>query len=575
MAKLAIPPIVAHLSRYLGGDDPAARLAVALACQATQDGHVCADLDQEAGWGPWAGEMNNEERAGLRARLPDMSIVGGADDPTPLVWDGRRLSLRRYWSYEQQVALDLLARATAPAVLDAAMEVALLGSFTDAGQRAAARIGLVNRLALISGGPGTGKTTTLARLIALLHQQAAQAGAAPLRIALAAPTGKAAARMSEALGATGATGASAPAHSAMTLHRLLGMRADGSGFHHCRERPLMVDVLVIDEASMIDLSLMAHLLDALPAAARLILLGDRDQLAAVEAGAVFADLCSSERLAPCVATLTASFRFAGTSGIGRLAECLRLGDAPGAIDQLQAAAQETRRAAPSVSWPLEGGSPHSGDFGVGTIDLDWQPQVAPQALAAAVQDGYHAYREAVAAGLPVGELFEHFSRFRVLCAHRQDVAAINRALTPPDEILAQPGMPVMVVRNDPLLRLYNGDIGLALPDPADGSLKVCFAGKGDGDDASFAPRWIPFARLPDWEVAWAMTVHKSQGSEFARVLLALPATASPVVTRELVYTGVTRARSHLSLWATEAVLQAACANRAGRMSGLRDKLGES
>ncbi len=545
MAKLVIPPIVAHLSRYLGGDDPAARLAVALACQATQDGHVCADLDQEAGWGPWAGEMDGAQRAGLRERLPELAIVGGADDPTPLVWDGRRLSLRRYWAYEQQVALDLLARATAPAELDAEMAAALLGSFTDAGQRAAARIGLVNRLALISGGPGTGKTTTLARLIALLHRQAAQAGAAPLRIALAAPTGKAAARMSEALGATGATGASAPAQSAMTLHRLLGMRADGSGFHHCRERPLTVDVLVIDEASMIDLSLMAHLLDALPAAARLILLGDRDQLAAVEAGAVFADLCASERLAPCVATLTASFRFAGTSGIGRLAESLRLGDALGAIDQLTTVSE----------------------------DLDWQAQIAPQALAAAVQDGYQAYREGVAEGLPVGELFERFSRFRVLCAHRQDVAALNRALTPPDEVLAQPGMPVMVVRNDPLLRLFNGDIGLALPDPVDGNLKVCFAGNGDG--ASIVPRWIPFGRLPDWEVAWAMTVHKAQGSEFARVLLALPAAASPVVTRELVYTGVTRARSHLSLWATEAVLQAACANRAGRMSGLRDKLGES
>ena len=573
MAKLVIPPIVAHLSRYLGGDDPAARLAVALACQATQDGHVCADLDQEAGWGPWAGEMDDGQRDKLRNRLRNLAIVGGADDPTPLVWDGRRLSLRRYWAYEQQVALDLLARATAPTVLDAEMEAALLGSFTDAGQRAAARIGLVNRLALISGGPGTGKTTTLARLIALLHRQAAQAGAAPLRIALAAPTGKAAARMSEALGATGATGASAPAQSAMTLHRLLGMRADGSGFHHCRERPLTVDVLVIDEASMIDLSLMAHLLAALPAAARLILLGDRDQLAAVEAGAVFADLCASERLAPCVATLTASFRFAGTSGIGRLAESLRLGDALGAIDQLQAAAQETCRAAPSVSWPLEGGSPHSGDFGVGTIDLDWQAQIAPQALAAAVRDGYQAYREGVAEGLPVGELFERFSRFRVLCAHRQDVAVLNRALTPPDEVLRQPGMPVMVVRNDPLLRLYNGDIGLALPDPVDGNLKVCFAGNGDG--ASIESRWIPFARLPDWEVAWAMTVHKAQGSEFARVLLALPAAASPVVTRELVYTGVTRARKHLSLWATESVLQAACANRAGRMSGLCDKLGEN
>jgi exodeoxyribonuclease V alpha subunit len=317
---------------------------------------------------------------------------------------------------------------------------------------------------------------------------------------------------------------------------------------------------------------MGHLLDALPAAARLILLGDRDQLAAVEAGAVFADLCASEQLASAVATLVTRFRFAGASGIGQLAEALRTGDAAGAIDQLQAAAQETRRAAPSVSWPLEGGSPHSGDFGVGTIDLDWQPRCAPQALTAAARDGYQAYREAVVEGLPPGELFASFQRFRVLCAHRQEVAEINRALSPPDGLLAQSGTPVMVVRNDPLLRLFNGDIGLVLPDPVDGSLKVCFANANAGDGTSVTPRWIPFARLPDWEVAWAMTVHKSQGSEFERVMLVLPGTVSAVVTRELVYTGVTRAKRHLSLWATVAVLQAASENRAGRMSGLPELL---
>jgi len=551
--------IVAHLSRYLGGEDPDARLAVALACQATQAGHVCADLDQEAGWGPWAGEMDGRARAGLRARLPEMAIVGGADEQspsppppppqggegsfarrsayattTPLVWDGRRLFLRRYWAYEQQVAHDLQARVQVPAALGAAMQAALAGRFADAGQQNAARIALTHRLAVISGGPGTGKTHTLARIIALLLEENAD-----LRIALAAPTGKAAARMTEALRAAALCTANiAVAPEGRTLHRLLGMRADGSGFYHCRERPLAVDVLVVDEASMIDLSLMCHLLDALPAAARLILLGDRDQLAAVEAGAVFADLCASEQLASAVATLVTRFRFAGESGIARLAEALRTGDAAGTLARLQSA----------------------------TDDLDWQPRSDTQALAAAARDGYQAYREAVVEGLPPGELFESFQRFRVLCAHRQDVAEINRTLSPPDGLLAQSGTPVMVVKNDPLLRLFNGDIGLVLPDPVDGSLKVCFVSSGDG--AAVKPRWIPFARLPDWEVAWAMTVHKSQGSEFERVMLVLPGAVSAVVTRELVYTGVTRAKRHLSLWATAPVLQAASENRAGRMSGL-------
>ena len=534
----ALPAIVAHLARFLGagetGDRRAAEMAAALACQATQAGHVCADLDHEAGWGPWAEQMDAAQRAAWRARLPDLAIVGGADDWTPLVWDGRRLYLRRYWDYERQVAADLLARADAVVPLPAALEARLAELFADAGQRHAARVALSRRLCLVSGGPGTGKTTTLARMLALMQ---AQAGSLPLRIALAAPTGKAAARMAEAVRHAGA----AVAVQAQTLHRLLGMRGDGSGFRHGRERPLALDVLVIDEASMIDLSLMAHLLAALPDSARLIMLGDRDQLAAVEAGAVFADLCASPRLADCVALLATSFRFGDAGGIGRLAACLRAGDAAGASERLAA----------------------------GGPDLAWQAQGDLHALIAAARAGYRPYLEAVAAGRPPAELFGGFSRFRVLCAHRSDVAAINRALAGDDVLRPMAGMPVMVVRNDPLLRLFNGDIGLVLPDPADGNLKVCFAG-----DAGL--RWIPLARLPAWEPAWALTVHKSQGSEFEEVLLAMPAAVSPpfssIATRELVYTGVTRARRRVALWAETAVLRAAIESRAERMSGLRGRL---
>jgi exodeoxyribonuclease V alpha subunit len=502
MNAVVTSSIVLHLSRFLGAGDTASEMAAAIACHATQAGHVCADLDCEAGWGPWAAEMDVSQRAAFIERLPDLTIVGPADDWTPLVWDGRRLFLRRYWDYERQVAEDLLARSA-----------------------------LGQRLDLITGGPGTGKTTSLARIIGLLQEQA---GGKPPRIALAAPTGKAAARMADALAAAGVVVAA----GAQTLHRLLGMRADGSGFRHGRERPLAVDLLVVDEASMIDLSLMAHLLAALPADARLILLGDRDQLSAVEAGAVFADLCASPVLAAGVMTLTTSFRFGGDSGIGRLAERLREGDAAGAIALLTA----------------------------GGPDLDWQGQGDMRALIVAARDGYRSYREAVAAGLPPEGLFARFNDFRVLCAHRQDVAAINRALMVGDALRPAPGTPVMVVRNDPLLRLFNGDIGLVLPDPADGSLKACFP------DGSSGSRYVPLERLPAWEPAWAMTVHKSQGSEFENVLLALPAAVSPVATRELVYTGVTRARKRVALWAGVAVLQAAIEHRAERMTGLREKL---
>ena len=229
---MSLPSVVAHFARFLGKEDPLAEQAAALAALATQAGHVCADLDCEAGWGPWGAELDATARAEWRARLPELASVGAADDWTPLVWDGRRLYLRRYFEYERRVAADLLARSAAPATLDADDEARLAERFADAGQRAAARIALTHRLALISGGPGTGKTHTLARIIGLL--QLSHPG---LRIALAAPTGKAAARMGEALLAAGVA-VKGDGGGARTVHRLLGVRADGAGFQHHRERPL-------------------------------------------------------------------------------------------------------------------------------------------------------------------------------------------------------------------------------------------------------------------------------------------------------------------------------------------------
>lgn len=535
-----LPSIVRHLMRTLGRGEATAELAIGLAVHATQAGHVCADLDLEAGWGPWAPSLDAAQRAAFRSGLARSEPVGSGDaDWTPLVWDGRRLSLRRYWAYERALAADLLMRARSRTAIDPRIDAALNSQFADAGQRQAARMALASHLALITGGPGTGKTTTLARLIGLLREQAVLSGAAQPRIALAAPTGKAAARMAESLEAAGVE---LPAAGAMTLHRLLGMQGNGRRFRFNRDQPLPVDVLVVDEASMIDLSLMAHLVDALPARARLILLGDRDQLAAVEAGAVFADLCASPQLADCVAALTTSFRFGSQSGIGRFAEALRNGDAAAAITVLKS----------------------------GNEAVAWQPQVDLAGVIGAAREAYAPYLAAVAAGRPAMELFGCFNRFRVLCALRTDVERVNQALAlrPVPQWFAS--LPLIITRNDALLQLYNGDVGLVLPDPADGQLKACFPGRALGEE----PRWITPLRLSNWEPAWAMTVHKSQGSEFERVLLALPGVPSAVATRELVYTAVTRARQGVSLWASEGVLADAIARRAERMSGLQEQISE-
>lgn len=532
-----LPSIVRHLMQAFGEGDADTRLAIGIAVQATQDGHVCADLDIDTGWGPWASECDDAARSAFRKRLPGLSIVGGASDITPLVWDGRRLSLRRYWSYERALADDLLRRSRAEQPLDPRLADRLQKLLPDAGQRAAAQCALTRRLTLVSGGPGTGKTTTLARMIRLLREQADMAGLPPLRIALAAPTGKAAARMAESLEAAGVD---LPPGGAMTLHRLLGMRAQGRGFRHDAGNPLAVDLLVIDEASMIDLSLMAHVLAALPTDCRLVMLGDRDQLAAVEAGAVFADLCASPALADTVVTLMTNFRFSAESGIGNLANALRSGDGA------------------AVAAILRGGS----------TDLAWQTAPSLRDVIAAARAGYAPYLEAVASGADPATAFDAFARFRVLAALRGEVDTINRALAqrPAGQWFA--GLPVMVTRNDPMLHLYNGDVGLVLPDPADGELRACFPGR-----LAHEPwHWISPQRLASWAPAWAMTVHKSQGSEFGEVLLLLPTAASPVATRELVYTGVTRARALVSLWASEDALAGAIERRAERMSGLREQL---
>ncbi|MCS0627957.1 exodeoxyribonuclease V subunit alpha [Telluria mixta] len=528
--------------------------------------------------------------------------VGDLDYDQPLVLDDTRLYLRRYWRDETLVATCVRMRAQerrdvdieqAHTWLEALFGAQRAGESPD-WQRIACAVALRGAFAIITGGPGTGKTYTVARLLALLFATAPDA--ARQRIALAAPTGKAAARLKQSIdkaltdladrvgGALPLRELTARMGAARTLHSLLGARPDTRSFAHHRGNPLDVDVLIVDEASMVHLEMMASLLDALPAGATLILLGDKDQLASVEAGAVLGDLCHDAQagrydaetlayvqaasgetipagyegqggpLAQQTVMLRHSRRFGGP--IGKLALAVNAGDVDGA-----AAALRAPDAAGVLRW----------------IDHAHQHHVIQLA-----NEGYRPYLELLRAGSGshanheewVRAVLQRFEAFRVLCAVREGewgVEGLNEAI---ELRLAHAGLivrsdwyvgrPVMVTRNDYPTGTFNGDIGLALPDPArPGSLRVWFL---EGDNV----RSVLATRLRHVETAYAMTVHKSQGSEFAHTVLALPKEGGAVLARELVYTGITRASRQFTLTTpAPAVLGEAILRRTHRASGLR------
>ena len=603
---------VERWARALGAAEPAvqcAREAARATSLATGEGHVCITLDElalQAGTG--------DDAAALRRALLASGVVGTAEAPgaMPLVLDADgRLYLHRYFAHEQRLAARLMRAARAePAPLDVAATHARLADWfghaprsdadadadTDADaidwQQLASALALRRRLTVISGGPGTGKTTTVVNLLACLIAQ--DPGC---RIALAAPTGKAAARLTEAIRERAghlpeAIRARLPADSS-TIHRLLGVLPAGAArFRHHAGQPLPIDALVVDEASMLDLALAARLLDAVPPHARIVLLGDKDQLSAVEAGAVFSELCADPTLSePCRAALgalcgidparlatpvpvqpsplrdsvvwfTRNFRFATDSGIGRLAAAINAGHASAAVDALRAPADG------SVHWFDDAGA-------------------APgPATLAALQGGAAPYLDALRRDPgDRAAVFAAFGAFRVLCAVREGprgVVAMNDRLTRrAREALGLPaaadarspwftGRPVIVLRNDPLLRLFNGDIGIALPagGAAGAELAVFFEDRA----APGGFRAVSPLRLPAHETAFAMTVHKSQGSEFHDVLVLLPAQRSPVVTRELLYTAVTRARRRVAVAAGEELVAAAVRAPTQRRSGLIARL---
>lgn len=531
--------------------------SAALASYSTGSGHTCFNLFDPC-------HLSVPQFLEAQKGLPPLNInfwrgslslcdtVGAPGDYTPLVLDSAgRLYLQRCWKYEQQVADNILSRCC-PLETDEIMLDVTLNRYlpTDDLQRSAARMALTHRFSVISGGPGTGKTATVARILALLLDMA---GDSPPIIKLAAPTGKAALRLQQSL-INAAELLALPDEikknlpdSVSTIHRLLGVNIRKGGFRHNRSSRLTCDILVVDEASMVDLQLMASLLEALPDDARVILLGDRNQLASVEAGALLADICDSAPKAPIPVTqLTKSYRFGNNSGIAALSQLINSGDSTAAVNILK-----------------------SGQFS----DILWRSlPVGAQFendLSAAIQDGYAGFAKATS---PLEALLE-LGSFRILSPLRLGECGVERlnrlclsSLAPKQKTDHQNPFPkpIMITGNDYELGLFNGDAGVLMS--GNETQSVWFE-KPEG-----GIRHISMLRLPPCETAFAMTVHKSQGGEFNRVLLILPDSQSEILSRELLYTAITRARHHIEIWCSEKVFCQAVERQTIRRSGLVDRL---
>jgi len=562
------------------------------------EGNICFDLSSVSG--KPAVEEGTEDLLfpklkEWQSKLEKSPVVGRPGDFRPLILDGSRLYLYRYWDYETKLANILKARTGGgwEKVDEGALNDGLSRLFPEEGeeetdwQKVAAFTSAMKGFCVISGGPGTGKTFTVAKILALLLEQP---GAEKIRIALAAPTGKAAARLQEAiknskekLNCREEIKKLIP-EEASTIHRLLGSVPDSPYFRHNEENPLPAEVVVVDEASMVDLALLSKLVQAVPPTARLILLGDKDQLASVEAGAVLGDICDTGKvhgysqkfcdalkqvagenvacpaeggdgpgIKDSIIQLRRSYRFRALSGIGEVSRAVNEGDGIRAIELMK-----------------------NGSY----RDIQWKELPRPEAMPAVLKDriieGFSPYLQEP----DPAKAFDLFNGFRILCALREGLHGIHYINRLVEQALRNEGLihrdgrwyagrPVMITRNDYNLRLFNGDVGITLADPnLENELRVFFPAP-DGSMRTFPP-----LRLPDHETVYAMTVHKSQGSEFDQVLFLMPDRSVPVLTRELVYTAITRAKEKVEVWGREDVFQGAVSRRIERISGLREALWE-
>ncbi|MGI9578662.1 MAG: exodeoxyribonuclease V subunit alpha [Microthrixaceae bacterium] len=586
-------------------------LAVAVAARGPRMGHICVVLEEVAGTALAEGSprtVEDRDPAELPWPAPaDWSVALEAcpdvvSDPAsagqlplrPLIWDGTRLYLQRYWSHEEAVAASLLRRAAlrgsafftsaTNAQVDVALDThfgppegepdspggPLRGQVPDL-QRQAAALAMRSTLSVIAGGPGTGKTTTVAKLLLVAADLAQACGQDAPRIALAAPTGKAAARLTEAVSSSLGERES-PCAPATTIHRLLGA-IPGVGFRANAAEPLEVDMVVLDETSMVDVSLMAHLLDALRPETTLVLVGDPNQLASVEAGTVLGDIVAAASmpgspLEEHLTVLTRVHRFGSASPIASLAEAVRVGDADRALGILRshgpsddAGAQRlpldtesVERIDPSDSGALEAVTTRLAIDGTEVV------------RAARGGDSAAATRFASEAKLLAATRRGDFGLYdwtdRIESAVADAVEGDGSSLRRGERWYV--GKPVLITANDPIVGVANGDVGVVVDDDGERMVAV-----GSGDNA----RHVLPARLGSTEPWWAMTIHKSQGSEFPEVIVSLPDRGSPILTRELLYTAVTRARRSVSIIASEERLREAVEHPVARASGLVGRLG--
>ncbi len=567
MIPADLSPLARHFPRFIQADGVVGA-TVAWLVERCLHGEVCLDLQE---WAEHPLGENGPIMPDLETWRKQLQAHPWIGPSKPVVLDGLRLYLARHYVAEVTIAQGILDRLGFDPIADAAeIRPCLQRLFPQrTEQKTAVAVACARRFAVITGGPGTGKTTTVLRLIALWQHLRPD-----LRLALAAPTGKAAGRLVESL-MTGKThlpkgfGQQIPTQ-ASTLHRLLGV---GRGDPHGPDHPLALDALIVDEASMVDQELMAHLMASLPQTSRLVLLGDRHQLASVEAGSVLGDITGrGHRLAysqstfewlkvleaepdddpdlfegihDAIVELRQSHRFSADRGIGRLAQAVR----EGKTTAVKACLEEER----------EVGFWDQSDAGPDNRILKWMDQhYRPVLQATHVEEALTALSRArVLTALREGPWGEEgiTARFEAGLARWGKIGDPNRPYS---------GLPIIITRNDYETGLFNGDVGILWME--ENHLRACFPLEGE-------IRRIPLRQLPSWRKAWAMTVHRAQGSEFDSVLLVLPLPETPVLTRELIYTGITRAKKHCILAGSRDSLKTGLNRKVQRASGLATRLG--
>jgi exodeoxyribonuclease V alpha subunit len=564
--------VATRLAGLAGERDEQVALAAALAVRGPRVGHVHVDLSTASATATVSEEDEEldvtalpwpEPRAWIErvAASPLVAVGEEAVESRPLRLVGEALYLDRYWREERDLAADLARLRDAPVtdVDDALLRgglTQLFGADRDGLQARACASAVRRRLTVVAGGPGTGKTTLVSRIVALLTQQRLAAGAPEPLVALAAPTGKAAARLAEAvseqaelLNVDDAVRRHLRGLGASTLHRLLGTRPDSqSRFRHERGNRLPHDVVIVDETSMVSLSLMARLVEAVRPDARLVLVGDPGQLTSIEAGAVLGDIVGASGTGDGIVVLERVHRFG--RGIAAVAEAVRRGDADAAVAALGAGRDD-------VGWLA--------------VDAAQDDGVLLEPLREAAVGAARAVIAAARAGDARGAI-DRLSAFRVLCAHRQGPYGVSSWMERIERWLAAEvdgfgaggrwyaGRPLLVTENDYGLRLYNGDTGVVVADGAGG---VTAAFERAGEVVHHSP-----SRLGAVETVHAMTVHKSQGSQFATAAIVLPDPSSQILTRELLYTAVTRASDRLLVVGTEDAIRQAVGRPVARASGL-------